>query len=301
MSMQISDSIWKPQLYYLMIQREISIIWQLIKRDISSTIIPGILFTIAAWANYSSSWVELTLCLLRAGIYFFLYILTFNLSNQIVGIEEDKINKPDRPIASGLLSYKGAIIRYFSSMILFSLVGMLFGVVEWALLWQVSTLLHNEGGWSKHWLGKNLIMGVGIVAELAAAWQLVIPITSDSWRWIIVLAVVVALIVHLQDLRDVEGDRLTNRQTFPIAFGEKTARITLFIGFLLAPVAINLALIMPTEMTWYILLCDIALVLFSWLIATRVILYRSPQADHQTYMLLTYWYCLLCASATIII
>jgi len=41
--------------------------------------------------------------------------------------------------------------------------------------------------------------------------------------------------MHLQDFRDVKGDMINNRKTFPIAFGDKISRIIISICFVLYP------------------------------------------------------------------
>lgn len=256
---------------------------------------------VAAWRSESGSLSELLVLLPCAVLYFALYIYTFCLSNQITGIDEDLLNKPDRPITSGSVSYNGAQFRYAIGLVLFSLVGWWFGVVEWALLWQVCFILHNEGGWSKHWLGKNFIMGVGTIAELAAAWQLVAPISPDGWRWILVMGGAVASLAHLQDLRDIEGDLANGRNTFPIVFGKIATRVVLCVGFVLVTLAIHLLLMVPAGNTWNVILSDIAVVALSTTIVARIIFCRSTRGDHHTYMLLTYWYCLVLGTAIVVL
>jgi 4-hydroxybenzoate polyprenyltransferase len=287
--------------YYYTFQKEIQITWKFIKRDISVTIIPASLFTIAAWLSNSGSLNELFLDLVRAFVYFFLFIYTSVLPNQILGVEEDKINKPDRPIAAGLVSYTGAKNRYLASMIVFALVGWSFGVLEWTLLWQGLILLYNEGGWSQHWFSKNLGNGLGVVTQLAAAWQMITPLTQASLSWIFIIAFLVFVLVPLQDLRDIEGDKLLNRQTLPIAFGEQNTRVFLSFIFLIAPFFVHFILMIPAGYKWKVLLCDIAQALICWVVSARVIFCRSPQADHDSYMLFTYWYCLMLASASVVL
>lgn len=287
---------WRYNLLY-----ELNVIWQFIWRDVWATIIPGLLFLLAAWHIHPSSGVQLLWVLGCGIVYFLLYILPFALSNQIVGIEEDRINKPDRPLVRGIVSYQGAQVRWVVSMGLFSLVGWWLGVLEWTLLWQVCIIAHNFGGLAKHWIGKNLIMGIGQIAQLGAAWQLITPLTSITWRWILLIAIVSIPLVALQDLRDIDGDRATGRNTFPIAFGETATRIMLSFGFGLLPVATHLGLMMPAENTWMTILCDVALAAISWTIATRVILFRNAKADHHTYMMFLYWYCLVLGSAIFVL
>lgn len=283
------------------IRYELLLSWLVIKSDISATIVPTLLFTIAAWNSVSGSLYDLGVALGRGLIYFWLYVLIFCLSNQLVGVEEDRINKPYRPLAAGLVSYRGALIRWVASMVVFSIVGWWFGVLEWALLWQAASVLHNFGDWSKHWFGKHLVMSIGIVAGLAPAWELATPLTDDAWRWIVLLACVILPLIATQDLRDTAGDYAIGRRTFPIAFGVRATRLMLGLCFALLPIVVHYTLMTSTTGIWHMLICHVALTGLSLLIAVRVLLYRTRQADQYTYKLFTYWYCCMMASAIVIL
>ena len=107
-------------------------------------------------------------------LYFFLYQYSFNLSNQIAGIEEDKINKPDRPIPSGLITLQGAKHRWYVVTALYIVAGMAIGNVWSSLLWLIATSLHNDCGWDKHWFTKNsIIMVIGVIVQAWASWSIV--------------------------------------------------------------------------------------------------------------------------------
>lgn len=287
--------------FYRSFRREANLSWQFIGGDISASIIPGLLFMVAAWKTHPTDVLDFLLVMGRGIVYFLLYIVPFCVSNQIVGVEEDRINKPHRPLVKEVVSLQGAKVRWVVSMVLFTLFGWWFGVLEWALLWQVCIILHNLGGGCKHWIAKNFFMGVGTVALLAAAWQLVMPITPVAWRWIIVVASVWLMLAAVQDLRDIEGDRAIGRNTFPIAFGETASRLVLSLGFALLPLVTHIILMEPIGNSWNAHLCDIALAVISLTIAARIVFYRSIRADRQTYMLFTYWFCSVLASAIVVI
>ena len=279
--------------------RETQICWQVVVYDFSSTVMPAFLFSTAAWVSASSP-KAMIWALLHNLVYFCLYAFTFCLSNQIAGIEEDRINKPTRPLVTGLVSYRGAQVRWVVSMVLFTLLGWSLGVVEWTLLWQASLTMYNFGGWAKKWFTKNLVMSLGVVAQLAAAWQLVTPLTLTAWCWILVVAGVVFPLISLQDLRDIDGDRSIGRKTFPLAVGENATRAILGIGFALLPVIVHYILMQPAGNAWYVLLCEMGVTIISLTIAIRVVMCRTMEGDHRTYMLFTYWYCGILSSAIII-
>lgn len=280
--------------------REVSLSWTFIAGDISSTIIPATLFLTAAWHSQASpiiAWVDAAA---RGLLYFWLYIYIFCLSNQIAGLEEDRINKPHRPLVRGDVPVAGAWQRWLWSMGAFTVTGWAFGVLPWALLWQAVTVLHNFGGWARPWYGKNLMMALGIVAQLGAAWTLVQPLTPLAWRWILVIAAIIFVVVSAQDLRDMEGDRRIGRRTVPLVFGEQPTRIGLAVAFALLPLVVHSWLIMPSGLTTGALVSDVLLAVMSFVISGRLLLLRSRKADHHTYLLLTYWYCMVLFSAIVV-
>ena len=93
--------------------------------------------------HHGSSTSDCVSAVLWALIYFFHYIYSFNLSNQYTGAEEDKINKPDRPILSGLVTVEGARFRWYVVTVLYHLAGLAIGNVWSSLLWILDYLAYN--------------------------------------------------------------------------------------------------------------------------------------------------------------
>lgn|GEM_PF-3715434 len=79
------------------------------------------------------TWIS---CIGLSLVHFSFYIYNFCLANQIVGVEEDGINKPDREVPSGRLSIQGAWLRWTCAMFAFPLVAFLINpeLVVWAIL-----------------------------------------------------------------------------------------------------------------------------------------------------------------------
>lgn len=277
--------------------------YRFVWRDLSATVIPNLILTVAALKSKEAwTFAEALAALGRSFLYFWLYIYGFCLANQISGIDEDRANKPDRPLSAGLVSYRGALRRWAVVMLLFSLVGWWFGILKWAVLWQACIVLHNFCNWSKHWFTKNfIIMQIGVVALMAPAWELVTPLNPTIWRWIIIMAIMIGITINLQDLRDIQGDRLMGRKTLPICWGEARTRIALCVSFILLAVVIHFGLMMPAGHTWPIVLCDLLLAAIDVVIAVRIITVKTPRADHKTYMLYTYWHCCVMASAILVL
>lgn len=284
-----------------MLANEFYLWFQVVKYDLAASTIPANIFMLAVWYTYSGVWRELPWILLKGLVYFSLYIFTFCLSNQLAGVDEDRLNKPDRPLVRKLMTYRGARVRWAISMFLYILLGSCMGVFWWTLLWQFVTILHNRFGGAKHWLTKNMAMFLGTLAQLAAAWELVVPLNSVGWRWVFTMALGVFFLVGLQDLRDVVGDKKSGRRTLPIVYGMMPVRIVLAIGFAVQPVIVHVLLVIPAGLSVSHWLCSIILGLCSFYIAYRILCYHTPEADHNTYMLYNYWYCLALACAFLLL
>lgn len=281
------------------IRSEVILHWKFNRYDIAATFIPGLLFVLAAWHSQQPDWNALSGWLLRGSLYFWLYCSVFCISNQLAGEEEDRINKPDRPLPAGLVTRRGAWGRWFVVMGLFALLGWRLGVLEWTLLWQAVLVLHNQGRWSRHYATKNLVMVFGAIAQLAAAWQMVRPLTPIAWDWILVLSLPLLTHVSLQDLRDVAGDRAVGRRTLPIVFGEGPSRLFLAGAFALLPLATHFVLLAPPGARPDVAALDVLLAALCLVIAGRILWLRYPAADHKTYMLYNYWYCFTLAAAIV--
>jgi 4-hydroxybenzoate polyprenyltransferase len=283
------------------VRSEVILHWKFNRYDIAATFIPGLLFVLAAWHADQPDYSALPSRLFWGSLYFWLYCSVFCISNQLAGEQEDRLNKPDRPLPAGLVTRHGARGRWLIVMGLFTLAGWRLGVLEWALLWQAVLVLHNQGGGSRHYATKNLVMVFGAVAQLAAAWQMVRPLTPTAWDWILVLALPLLTHVSLQDLRDVAGDRAVGRRTLPIVFGEWPSRLLLAGAFALLPLATHFVLLAPLGPRPDVVTLDVLLAAFCLVIAGRILWLRYPAADHRTYMLYNYWYCFTLAAAIVVL
>ncbi|URM90559.1 UbiA family prenyltransferase [Streptomyces sp. MRC013] len=281
--------------------REIHLSWLFIRSDRWTTIFPATCFVLAAAVHTRLSPGETAVAVALGTLYFWLFVYEHTLANQLVGVEEDRVNKPLRPLVSGRSSIRGARLRLIAVRVAFPVYGYCLGVLEWALLWQVLSLLQHECGWGRHWLGRNLYAGIGVVAQLAAAWEIVAPVTPDAWRWIATLTVTVTLLMSVQDLRDITGDRAVGRSTMPLVFGEWNTRVFLCAGFALGPLAIHHFLMAPAGPHWWVLATDAVLGGLSLLLAFRVVLRRGRRSDQHTYRLVEQWYTLALAASLYIL
>lgn len=286
--------------WYAPLLAELHLSWKFISGDFSASIAPAMLFGAAAWNSSALPLNALGWAIVQSFVYFWLYISIFCLANQYVGIEEDRHNKPHRPLIAGLVTPRGVLARWCVLMIAYTIFGWALGVLKWTLIWQATSILHNFGGWDKRWYTKNFSMWLGVVAMLGAAWEIVRPLTPIAMQWTIVLACVVLVLVVIQDLRDMPGDRANGRRTFALVYGEARTRKLMALCFALLPVVVHVWLMQPLGMSLSVALSELGLALISLVISARLLVRRSITADHHTYMLLTYWYCLALLSAIIV-
>ncbi|KAJ8481846.1 hypothetical protein ONZ45_g15165 [Pleurotus djamor] len=251
-------------------------------RDWSTTLIPGLIVALGA-AKHDAlpifhaigfiPWVS-------AFIYF------FNLSNQITGIEEDRINKPDRPIVMGKVSLEGAKRRWVLSITCFLAIAARNGrQVPETCVWIATTAFLSLTAGGGHWFGKNTVgMTTGTWALLGGIYKAIAIPTAEVQRFVWVVALWTGVIMQIQDLRDIQGDTATGRSTLPVVIGEAQSRLA--ITFFVMPLSY-----------WILWKGGIAAEAPVLLLAAhaalgyRVLSGHGPRYDHKTYMWFTYLFC----------
>ncbi|RDA86161.1 hypothetical protein CP532_3026 [Ophiocordyceps camponoti-leonardi (nom. inval.)] len=143
---------------------------------------------------------------------------SFNLFTQGLSLEEDLINKPDRPIPSGKISAEEALVR--SATIWLALVATVVThpqIIGETVTWFLLTLFLGATKPGGHWFGKNTIgMSFGAWAFFSAARKLMAPARAESTWQAIILSIWAGLTAHIQDFRDQRGDRKVGRRTLPL-------------------------------------------------------------------------------------
>jgi 4-hydroxybenzoate polyprenyltransferase len=290
------DAIVRAWLYWFWrsLVAELQLNWLFIRRDMLVSLVPGTLFGTTALLNYPvNSGFELVGVLGKEVIYCWLCITTFCLSSQLVGIEEDRLNKPDRPLVVGAVSPTGVKWRWLIGMMTLTSFAAITGTLLWALTWQIGCLIYDYAGGSKHWYGKTLLGGIGVTSEIGAAWQLVEPtMPAIVWRWIAVIGLYLITLMAVQDFRDMAGDRAVGRRTMPLVFGETRSRWAIALGYFGFPIVVHYALMVPAGLSVGVILWDVILATMAVTIGLRTLICRNPQADHRTYVGFTV---LLCA------
>ncbi|KAF7349930.1 UbiA prenyltransferase [Mycena venus] len=267
------------------IKHEIRVFWYFTWRDLSASLIPGMACTIAALRSLDSppSTEVIIRSLGRSIVYFLLYTYSFDIANQINGVDEDRINKPDRPLSSGRSSLPGAYIRWYATTALFLVLGAAWAVFPWTALFVVITIYTSFYDGDKHWTTKNLLfMSTGSLCILQAAWGLAAPITTRETRWALLLSGAFGIVASVQDMRDIEGDKVAGRRTLPIVLGSHFRSVMAAAICTVPAICWKLDLLRHSH--WLVSYCGVLLTLAMFYMAYRVLRGHSPEYDHQTYM-----------------
>ncbi|KAK8068367.1 UbiA prenyltransferase [Apiospora saccharicola] len=165
-------------------------------------------------------------------------LLIFDLANQRLpeSALEDAANKPWRPVPSGLLTSDQ--LRRAMLVLLPLVLGlnhMLFDTgKETSLLFSLTWMYNDLGGGDDGWVQRNVIIAAAfglydLGSVRVASGAPLSGLTPDAVLWIFAISAVILTTMHVQDLKDQEGDRRRERSTAPHVLGDGTARWTIAI------------------------------------------------------------------------
>ena len=166
-------------------------------------------------------------------------LLIFDLANQRSpeSVEEDKINKPWRPIPQQMITCDQTRRLTLLCIPCVFILNLFLGVSnETAALYTLTWLYNDLRG------GDELFVRDGIIAiafafynvgSLRVAMGDDALITEQGYIWTAIISGVIFTTMNIQDLRDEEGDRVRGRLTVTLAFGSANTRklLSCFILF----------------------------------------------------------------------
>lgn len=281
------------------LRHEAGLCYGFVRRDLGTGLLPVPGFTLASLLYRGASYEEMVPVIGRALLYGFLYLYTFVVANQIDGVKEDKINKPDRPIASGSTTLQSAKIRWVVLTTLYMLYSYLLGVEKWMLLWILTTIAHNFIGFSNFGPTKDGCMGAGCIAQLMAAWAIGGSSPQMGWAWTKFITVYMCWPIPLQDLRDVPGDLAQGRRTTPILMGDMPSRIYISAGILVSQFLLIKHRILDYRYDTSTIVLAWALGIMSLVNVLHLLARRNVKSDRFSYWLYTVIYVLQPVSACI--
>ncbi|MCJ1383930.1 hypothetical protein MMC17_007044 [Xylographa soralifera] len=171
-------------------------------------------------------------------LHVWLNTVVFDLGNQRLpeSVKEDALNKPWRPLAAGRLTTSSATQLLLAAIpITFAASLYLGGVEETVLLFSV-TYMYNELGGSDH----SVIVHNALIATLYVLYSAgsmrvasaggssgadqAFTLNPLTYKWLAIIAAVIFTTIHVQCLKDVEGDRVRQRKMLASVVGSEAAR-----------------------------------------------------------------------------
>ncbi|KAJ7086864.1 UbiA prenyltransferase family [Mycena belliarum] len=210
----------------LKISGAIRVAYSFTSTDHLTTMVPALLYAIISTPKFSAG------RMLQAILWVWFHILQTCTANQMLGVLEDTINKPHRPIPAGRISVGHTKILRYSLVPVCLGLSWLLGVARFGMVFAVGIWVYNELGLSgASFYTRNVLNSVGIVALETGAAEIVAggaeSVGPSRVHLYPVTALLIATTIHVQDFRDVAGDRKQGRTTLPIAMPESSRTITL--------------------------------------------------------------------------
>ena len=176
--------------------------------------------------------------LLRSILVLCLLFLSYGINqvvNDYLGLPEDQINAPHRPMVTGELPAQPALIVSLGLMALVSLISFLFN--PWSAIPVVAGVLLNilyntAKAWS---LIGNLVFGLSIVmctlyGFLASGPTPDFSSVSGSVVGLIMVVLLNGVMTYYTYFKDYEGDKAAGQKTFVVRYGLRTASIAGLVG-----------------------------------------------------------------------
>ncbi|KAF7301974.1 Integral membrane protein [Mycena indigotica] len=162
-------------------------------------------------------------------------ILT-QIKNQITGLEEDRLSKPDRPIAAGRLTVFWAQRLYILVGILSVVWSVYHGLLLCSTIYMIAIVCYNELQMSRHWFFKSFLGAIGYAVYCWGTTSIFDHGNALSVTSIVAITCSFLLHVttgHAQDFRDLSGDAAIGRVTLPMLLPPALARWSLSASIIL--------------------------------------------------------------------
>ncbi|OCL04254.1 hypothetical protein AOQ84DRAFT_256364, partial [Glonium stellatum] len=271
-------------------------LWLFTYSDLKTMVIPSTAFALFnGYAKFSSDSITSGMaCFMLARrtpfvlIWAWVNCLAFNVNNQrrAWSIEEDRINKPWRPMPAHRLSEPGAkilgVTAYSTALLVGSVVGG--GTIQSAFLLILGYLYNDLRGGDKNVFARNVLNGFGFTSFASGALDVAMQFRTDleTLSWLLLIALVVSTTIHTQDLYDQAGDSAIGRRTLPLVIGDSISRwmATFFITIWswMCP------FFWRTTAVGYLLTT-----LLGTVVCLRLLVKRSVREDKNTFILYNGW------------
>lgn len=202
--------------------------------------------------------------------------------NDFLGLKEDRINAPHRPMVTGALPVGPALSLSVGLMVL-STVYAWWGLNPWAagLIWVGAgfNVLYNFS--KATGLGANLVFGLMISVStlfgFVAAGEAPLPFHDDFFLVLMAgVALLNGLLTYYTYFKDYHGDRQTGQNTLVVQLGLERARYAALV-LSLVPVTALVALKVSTNLPFSVEFLILATLTTGLHVTTGVLFFRHPQ------------------------
>ncbi|KAK3994320.1 UbiA prenyltransferase family-domain-containing protein [Cladorrhinum sp. PSN332] len=273
------------------------LVWQFTENDFPTFIIPNSAFGIFGALAGSRLFdgpspppsVREVLCRIPVVIAYNWYMtFIFDLANQRSpeSVEEDRINKPWRPIPAGYATSEHARWLLLGFVPLALAANWFLGVWEEGIWILVLVWMYNDLRGGDHMLRDPLIAAGSLGfngGSLRLAGGGADRTVSDEGRmWTVMIALVILTTGYIQDLKDQVGDKTRDRKSVPILLGDGLCRVV--IGSFILGWSVVCAYFW--RLTWWAAVLPIAL---GAGIGMNGLLRRNREADYATWRTWCFW------------
>ncbi|KAI8935078.1 hypothetical protein NX059_007673 [Plenodomus lindquistii] len=223
------------------------IIWLLTKDDFFTFVCPntvyGMFATLSGTVMIDSSQTAPQVLFRLPWVILFNWsnLLIFDLANQRLpsSADEDRLNKPWRPVPSGRMTSNH--VRQAMLVAIPAVVALNYFILhtgtECAVLLILTWFYNDLEGGDEHWMLRNAIIAAAywqynVGSVKVAAFSSPRSLSTVGTVWTSVVSVIILTTMHVQDLKDQDGDRLKRRSTAPLVLGEYASRWTIAIPVL---------------------------------------------------------------------
>jgi geranylgeranylglycerol-phosphate geranylgeranyltransferase len=211
-----------------------------------------------------------------AGVVVFIVTGAGNSINDYFDHKIDAINKPERPIPSGRISLKKALIYsiflFVLGIVLAFLINLLLGMI--ALLSSILMIFYARDLKTKCLIGNlsiSFLTGLCFVFGGIAVDQITVSIYLGGFAFLMTMAREI-----VKDMEDVEGDKLEGANTLPILHGMRISSILAATFMILASLGSPLLYFMGIFSVFYLPVLFLAIVIFLYC-ATSILKDQSTE------------------------
>jgi 4-hydroxybenzoate polyprenyltransferase len=235
----------------------------------------------------------------QVALWVWVVILQFCVQNQRSpsSVEEDRINKPWRPMPSNRIT-PTQVEHLLSAMhILAFLLSWRMGVLPIFAVYSVFiTTYNNFGGGDHSGISRNTFCGAGFACYFSGAFSIALgpelSLSGRAWKWTILLTMgALASTFHVQEFRDEVGDRARGRRTLVTELGRRPALWSIIV--LISFWSLYLPLVF-FKVNWMAAMVPLVFGVCLLAIVTKAMVGQNYELDRRLYKLWSLWLFSLC-------